>query len=94
MKAILLGCLAVLLLAGCDRNPVEEFGEQMMVSYERASETADEATLQALRRSIRSYRALNGRYPESLEELQAAVGAGVDLEAYAYDPETGSLNPR
>lgn len=91
MKGILFACLIVLFFTGCDRNPVEEFGEEMMVSYERSTDAADEANRQAIQRYIRSYRALNGRYPESLEQLQGSLGSGYDLEAYDYDPRTGSL---
>jgi hypothetical protein len=93
MKGILLVCLVASLFIGCDRNPVEEFGEELMVSYERSSDAADEANRQAIQRYIRTYRALNGRYPESLEELEGSVGAGYDLGAYDYDPRTGSLTP-
>ena len=94
MKRMLFACLVVLLFAGCDRNPVEEFGGQMMVSYDKSRSAADEASLQAIQRYIRSYRALNGRYPESIEELQASLGAQYDLEPYDYDPETGTLTAR
>ena len=94
MKGILLVCLIASLFIGCDRNPVDEFGEEMMVSYERSTNAADEASRQAIQRYIRTYRALNGKYPESLEELEGSLGAGYDLEAYDYDPRTGSLTAR
>jgi type II secretory pathway pseudopilin PulG len=94
MRGAVLACLIALLWAGCDRNPVEEFGEQMLVSYETSRQAADEASLQAIQRYIRSYRALNGRYPESIEELAASLGAGYDLEPYDYDPATGTLTAR
>ena len=91
---MLFACLVVLFFTGCDGNPVEEFGGQMMVSYDKSRSAADEASLQAIQRYIRSYRALNGRYPESIEELQASLGAQYDLEPYDYDPETGTLTAR
>jgi hypothetical protein len=91
MKGILFVCLIASFFIGCDRNPVEEFGEEMLVSYERSTEAADEANRQALQRYIKTYRALNGKYPESLDELEGSLGAGYDLEAYDYDPRTGSL---
>ena len=91
MKGILLVCLIASFFIGCDRNPAEEFGEAMMVSYQRSTDAADEASRQAIQRYIRTYRALNGEYPESLEELEGSLGAGYDLEAYDYDPRTGSL---
>jgi type II secretory pathway pseudopilin PulG len=94
MKGTLFACLVVLFCVGCDRNPVDEFGEKMLVSYDKSRAAADEASLQAIQRYIRSYRALNGRYPESIEELQASLGAEYDLEPYDYDPENGTLTAR
>ena len=94
MKGLLFACLIALLFAGCDRHPVEEFGNEMLVSYEKSRTAADEAGLRAIQRFIRSYRALNGKYPESIEELQTSLGAQYDLSPYDYDPETGTLTAR
>jgi hypothetical protein len=94
MKGTVFACLVALLLVGCDRNPVDEFADELLVSYETSREAADEASLQAIQRYIRSYRAVNGRYPESIEELEGALGTGYDLEPYAYDPGTGTLTMR
>ena len=47
-----------------------------------------------MQRYIRSYRALNGRYPESMEELESSLGTGYDLEPYDYDPGSGTLTLR
>ena len=94
MKGILFACLVSLFLVGCDRNPVEGFGEEMLVSYGKSREAADEASLQAIQRYIQSYRAVNGGYPESIEELEAALGTGYDLEPYDYDPGSGTLTLR
>ena len=94
MKGILLACLVALLFVGCDRSPVEEFADEMLVSYDKSQAAADEASLQAIQRYIRSYRAVNGRYPESIEELESALGTGYDLGPYDYDPGSGNLTMR
>ncbi len=94
MKEILFACVIGWLLFGCDRSPVETFSEEMLVSYEKSTVAADEASLQAIRRYIRAYRAMNGRYPESVEELESALGTGYDLEPYDYDPDSGTLTVR
>jgi peptidoglycan/xylan/chitin deacetylase (PgdA/CDA1 family) len=94
MKGILLACLVVFFFVGCDRSPVEEFVDEMLVSYDKAGAAADEASLQAIQRYIRSYRAVNGRYPESMEELESSLGTGYDLEPYDYDPGSGTLTLR
>jgi hypothetical protein len=94
MKGILLAFLVVLFLFGCDRSPVEEFADEMLVSYDKSLAAADEASLQAIQRYIRSYRAVIGKYPESIEELESALGRGYDLEPYDYDPGSGTLTMR
>ena len=94
MKGILLACLVALFFVGCDRSPVEEFAEEMLASYEISKGAADQASLQAIQRYIRSYRAVNGRYPESMEDLESSLGAGYDLEPYDYDPGGGTLTMR
>lgn len=94
MKGILFACLVAFVAVGCDGNPVEDVAEELMVSYDRSRDAADEASLQATQRYIRSYRALNGKYPESLEEIQGSIGPGFDPDLYLYDPRTGSLTAR
>jgi len=94
MKGIILASLVALFVVGCDRSPVEEFADEMLASYEISKGTAEEASLQALQRYIQSYRAVNGRYPESIEELESALGTGYDLEPYDYDPGSGTLTMR
>jgi len=91
MMGILFACLLASLITGCDSNPVDKVSEELLVSYDRSRNAADEASLQAMQRYIRTYRALNGRYPESLEELRAS---GFDPVLYDYDPRTGALTSR
>ena len=95
MKRILFVCLLAWIFVGCDSNPVEEVSEELLISYDRSRDAAEEANLQAMQRYIKTYRALNGRYPESLEDLRAASGgSGFDPVLYDYDPRTGHLTTR
>ena len=94
MKGILLACLAALFFVGCDRSPVEEFAEEMLAPYEISRGVADQASLQAIQRYIRSHRAINGKYPESMEELESSLGKGYNLEPFDYDPGSGTLTLR
>jgi peptidoglycan/xylan/chitin deacetylase (PgdA/CDA1 family) len=73
---------------------VDEFADEMLVSHEISRGVADQASLRAIQRHIRSYRAVNGRYPESMEELESSLGTGYDLEPYDYDPGSGTLTLR
>jgi hypothetical protein len=94
MKTFLLVCLAALFFIGCDRGPVEEVADEMLASCEISRTAADEASLRAIQQYIQSYRAMNDRYPESIEELESALGTGYDLEPYDYDPGSGTLTLR
>jgi hypothetical protein len=97
MRAIvflLLAALWALPFVGCEANPVHEYGTGLLKSREKAATTADAASLQALRQSIQAFRAAEGRYPESVEELAAFSGLELSPQAYAYDPETGAITPR
>lgn len=91
---IVLALLLVSFASGCEeapKNPVEEYGMGLVNSYGRSKEAASAANLDALRRTIAAFRAANGRYPESLDEVAAFMGSDVDPDAYDYDPETGKI---
>ena len=95
MKSIIfLSCLAALLFLACDRNPIKDYADEVVGAYDRTQELADNASLQAIQRHIKSYRALNGNYPESVEVLAAAVGQDFDPDKYEYDPGTGRISLR
>jgi hypothetical protein len=88
--AIVLACSA----SGCKeapKNPVEEYGTGLLNSYERSKGAARASDLDTLRRTISAFKASNGRYPESLDEAAAFMGAEIDPDLYDYDPETGRI---
>jgi hypothetical protein len=86
---ILVVALALAGLAACKENPGKEYGKAIVRPIERAGTAADAANLEALRKSVESYRALNGTYPESIEELASSMG--LDASRYRYDPATGRV---
>jgi len=93
MKKMLLVCIVIAFLFGCERNsPLEDYGDTVVESYERVGGVADEASLQAARRSIRSYKTMNGKYPASIEEVAATMSGAFNAELYVYDPATGRID--
>ena len=88
---VIAGTLTLLFLA-CEENPVEQYGSGLMDAYKKAEPAADEANLAMLRQSIQAFRAAQGRFPESLEELQGMTGTPIDAEQYRYDSGTGELS--
>ncbi len=93
-RIIFLSCLAALLFLACGRSPVGNYTDEVMDSYDRTQELADTASLQAIERHIKTYRALNDKYPESIEALANSVGPAFDPGKYDYDPDTGSISLR
>jgi hypothetical protein len=84
---IMLLALSLAALSACKDDSAEEFSKTVVVPIERAERAADSANLSALSKSVEAYRATNGRYPESLDEL----GTGIDTSRFDYDPATGKV---
>ena len=93
MKKILLATIVTFLLFGCERSSTfEDYGDTVTDTYNRAENFADKASLKAARRSIQSYRSMNGKFPASIEEVAAAMGGSFDAAKYDYDPATGRID--
>ncbi len=87
--AITLFALAMSFIWACEENPAQEYGSALTGSMERADRIAERANLDALQRSVESYRALNGSYPESLDEITQQMG--LDASLFDYNSETGKV---
>jgi len=103
-KGLLLVLLAGILILtignfGCSKDdapdakngdPIAEYGNRLLDSYEHAGDVAAEASLESLRSTVRNYKIMNNRYPASLEEIAESMG-NIDISPYDYDPETGTV---
>ncbi len=95
MKTLLFAVLVLLtvLTVSCEQetNPVAEYGDKLIGSYERSKKVADEATFQNIQRAVKMYRYANGEYPKTLKDIEAIMDSPIDTELYQYNPENGQL---
>jgi hypothetical protein len=93
---VVLGLMVLPFLIACEKkpkNPADEYGTALIGSYKHAQNAAVAANLDAVKRSIQAYRATNGKYPDSLDELKKDFkGSDIDMSGYDYDPETGAVS--
>ncbi|NCO83203.1 MAG: hypothetical protein COZ31_11545 [Nitrospirae bacterium CG_4_10_14_3_um_filter_44_29] len=97
MKKILLILAVLSFLASCDekpRNPVSEYGNAMLDSYKKAQKAGEAANLDAVKKAVQAYHALNDKYPRSLDDVKGLIGAEMDMSKYSYDPQTGTVSIR
>ncbi len=95
MKKALFVFIVLLIISGCEGNNFfEDYGDAATDSYENVGNIADKASLQAAKRYIQSYRAINGKYPESIEELAVSIGGDFDTEKYEYNSASGKIELR
>ncbi|MEW6108725.1 MAG: hypothetical protein AB1632_06110 [Nitrospirota bacterium] len=95
MKRLILIVLALSFFVACKekpKNPVSEFGDTMIDSYQKGKTAGKTGNLYAVRQAIQAYHAANGKYPQNLEELEALIGSDLDASMFDYDPQTGIVN--
>ena len=83
--------LAGLTGTACKDNPVQDYGNKVLEAYDRSGKAAGGASLANLQRALDAYRAANGNYPPSLQELEAFTGERIDPAMFSYNPETGRI---
>jgi hypothetical protein len=97
MKRLFLGMAVLSLIAACDekpKNPVSEYGNTMIDSYKKGQKAGETANLDAVKKAVQAYHALNDKYPQSLDDVKELIGAEIDMSKYSYDPQTGTVNIR
>lgn len=95
MKRLFLGLAVLSLIAACDekpKNPVSEYGNTMIDSYKKGQKAGETANLDAVKKAVQAYHALNDKYPQSLDDVKELIGAEMDMSKYSYDPQTGTVN--
>ena len=95
MKRIFLMVVILTFIFACKekpKNPVAEYGNTMINSYQRGKQAAVEANLDAVKKALQAYHASNDKYPQNLEEIKPLLGGSdMDLSKYDYNPENGAV---
>jgi len=94
MKRIIFALVILTFIFACEekpKNPVAEYGNVMMNSYQRGKQAGVEESLVAVREALKAYHAANDKYPQNLEEIKPLFSSEVDLSKYDYNPENGAV---
>jgi len=94
MKRGLLVFAAVMLFSACDekpKNPVAEYGDAMINSYQKGMKAGEVGNLDAVRKALQAYHASNDKYPQNLEEIKPMLDTELDFSKYNYNPENGTV---
>lgn len=95
MKQLFIFGVIVFFLVACEqkpKSPMDEYGDAMINTYERAQKLADQANLKAIKNAIQLYKVENDKYPERLEDIEYLMGTKLDFSKYDYDPQTGAVS--
>jgi hypothetical protein len=84
----------LLILAGCEKNPLEQYSDTLLKSRDRAKDVADTASAEAMNRSIEGFRDANGRNPRDLDELEQFMGLKLDRDKFDYDQTAGIVRKK
>ena len=77
------------------KNPVAEYGDVMINSYQKGKQAGVEGNLDAVKNAINAYHAANDKYPPQLDEIKPLLGGTeVDFSKYDYNPENGAVTLR
>ena len=99
-KAALISTILLLLplMTACKdkprNNPVKDYGNTLINSYEKAQGAAETANFELIKRAIQQFHAANGEYPENLQDLAKFIGIEINADMYEYDPRTGTITLR
>lgn len=88
---ILIIPVSFLFFAGCD-NPVEKGGDEVINALKRSQSVADNATVNALNNAAQTFKTMNSKYPDSIEQLERFTGEQIDREKFEYDPVEGKIS--
>ncbi len=83
---------SIVILFSCEKNPVEEYGDETMKALKRTENLGDVQSISNIKQAINAFHISNGRYPQDLDELSRFTGENLDSNKYDYNPTTGSIS--
>jgi hypothetical protein len=90
--SLLLVILFIAVFLSCEKNPVEEYGDAVVNTYQGTKQKGKHLTLTGLQNAIQLYRTANGRYPKDIEEVAGLMDSPIDFSLYDYNPQTGQIS--
>ena len=95
MKRLLFTVVILTIILACNekpKNPVAEYGNTMVNSYQKGKQAGVSGNLDAVKNAVQAYHAANDKYPQNLEEIKPLLGGSeMDLSTYDYNPENGTV---
>ncbi len=95
MKRLFFAVVILAIILACDekpKNPVAEYGDVMINSYQKGKQAAVDGNLDAVKKAIQAYHAANDKYPQNLDEIKPLLGGSeMDFSKYDYNPENGTV---
>lgn len=95
MKRLFFSLFILLFIFSCNekpKNPVAEYGDTMINSYQKGKQAGETGNLDAVRSAIMTYHAAHDAYPQNLEEIRSLLGSEIDFSKYDYNPQNGTVN--
>jgi hypothetical protein len=74
------------------RTAFDDYGDALIDSYKRGQKAVAIANLDAVEKAVSMYYAENGKYPETLEDINDYMRSDIDMSKYDYDPDTGRVS--
>lgn len=95
MKRLFFAVVVLSVTLACDekpKNPVAEYGNTMINSYQKGKQAGVSGNLDAVKNAIQAYHAANDKYPQNLEEIKPLLGGSeMDFSKYDYNSENGTV---
>jgi hypothetical protein len=95
LKMVVSIMICLFFLFACNekpKNPVAEYGDALIGSYNRGKQAGETGNLDAVKKAVQAYYAANGKFPESLPDVKDFIASDIDFSKYDYSPDSGTVS--